>query len=125
MLLVPLLRRFRCLHDCNFLKTLETMEGFGVSLEENKFDEPMQIDQAVTGSTCTAESCTHLTLRLYTRVGPILIRGVRVLVILEGMPAIFVARDLLKALRIYPHEILMTKLSEGLIPPKLDFSEQV
>jgi len=101
------------------------MEGFGVSLEENKFDEPMQIDQAVTGSTCTAESCTHLTLRLYTRVGPILIRGVRVLVILEGMPAIFVARDLLKALRIYPHEILMTKLSEGLIPPKLDFSEQV
>jgi len=35
-----------------------------VSLEESKLNEPMQIDQAVAGSTCIAESCTHVTLRL-------------------------------------------------------------
>ena len=34
----------------------------------------------------------------------------------------FVGRDLLKAQGIDPHEMLTTKLSEGLIPPELDVS---
>jgi len=38
------------------------------------------------------------------------------------MPAILVGRYLLKALRIDPHDVLATKLSEGLIPPELDVS---
>ena len=98
------------------------MRDHGVSLEENKLDKPRQIDQAVAASTCIAESCTHLTLRLHTTVGPVLLRGLRVLVILEDIPAILVGRDLLKALGIDPHEMLTTKLSEGLIPPELDVS---
>jgi len=93
-----------------------------VSLKEDKLDEPMQIDQAVAGSTCIAESPTHLTLRLHTGVHPVLLRGLRVLVILEDIPAILVGRDLHKALGIDPHEMLTTKLSERLIPPELDVS---
>jgi len=38
------------------------------------------------------------------------------------MPAILVGNDLLKALGIDPHEMLTTKLSEGLIPPEPDVS---
>ena len=82
----------------------------GFSLEENKLDELMQIDQVVSGSTCIAESSTHLTLRLYTRLGPALLRGLRVLVILEDMPAILIEKDLLKALRIDPRDVLTIKL---------------
>ena len=67
-------------------KLLTKLRHRGVSLEENKLDEPMQIDQAVAGSTCIAESSTHLTLRLYTRVGPVLLCGLRVLVSLEDIP---------------------------------------
>jgi hypothetical protein len=100
-------------------KLLRKLRDRGVSLKENKVDEPMQIDQVVADSTCIAESSTHLTLRLRTSVGPVLLRGLRVLVILEDMPAILVGRDLLKALGIHPHEMLMTTLSEGLIPPEL------
>jgi len=58
----------------------------------------MQIDQGVAGSTCIAESTTHLTLRLFTRGDPVLLRELRVLVILGHMPAILIGRDLLKAL---------------------------
>ena len=93
-----------------------------VSLEQSKLDEPMQIDEAVVGSTCIAESSTHLTLRLYTTVDPILLRGLRVSVILECMPAILVERYVLKELGIDPEEMLTTKLSEGLFAPYLDVS---
>jgi hypothetical protein len=91
-------------------KLVRKLRDRGVSLKENKLDEPMQIDQAVAGSTCIEESSTHLTLRLYTRVGPVSLRGLRVIVILKDMAAILVARDLLKALGIDPHEMLTTKL---------------
>ena len=91
---------------------MRKLRDHGVSLEENKLDKPRQIDQAVAASTCIAESCTHLTLRLHTTVGPVLLRGLRVLVILEDMPAILVRRDLVKALGIDPHEMLTTNLSE-------------
>ena len=91
-------------------KLLGKLRDRGVSLEENKLDEPMQIDQAFTGSTCIAESSTHLTLRLYTRVGPVLLRGLRILLILEDLPAILDGRNRLKALGIDPHEMLATKL---------------
>jgi hypothetical protein len=58
-------------------KLLRKLRDRGVSLEGNKLDETMQIDQAFAGSTCTAESSSHLTLRLHTRVGPVLFRGTR------------------------------------------------
>ena len=82
----------------------------------------MQIDQALAGSTCTAESSTHPTLRLYTIVGPVLRRGLRDVMILGDMLAILVGRDLLKALGLDPLQMLPSKLSEGLIPPELDVS---
>ena len=90
----------------------------GVSLEENKRDEPMQIDQSAGSSTCIAESSTHLALRLHTRVRPVLFLAV----ILENMPASLVGIDLLRALGIDPHEMLTTKVSEGLISLELDVS---
>ena len=92
--LVLLLLRFRCLHDSHSSRLLKKLRNRGVSLKENKLDEPMQIDQAVAGRTCIAESYTHLTLRLDTRVGLVLLRGLLVLMILEDMPAILVERDL-------------------------------
>jgi hypothetical protein len=88
LVLVPQLPRFRSLHFCHSSRSLRKLRDLGVSLEENEHDEPMQIDQAVAGSTCIAESSTHLSLRLYTRVGPVILRGLRVLVILEDIPAI-------------------------------------
>jgi len=94
----------------------------GISLKEKKLDEPMQIDQAVAASTCIAKSSTHLTLLLDTIVVPVLLRGLRAVMILEDMLAIIVGRDLLKALGIDPQQMLRPKLSEGLISPEFDVS---
>jgi len=88
---VPLLPRFRCLQDYHSSKTSEKLEGLWSLAGREQIwwsDDPMQIDQAVAGSTCIAESSTHITLPLYTRVGPALLRGHLVLVILEDVPAI-------------------------------------
>ena len=63
-------------------KLFKKLSDRGVSLKENKLDEPMQIYQAVARNTCIAKSSTHLTMRLHTRVGPVLLRGLRILVIL-------------------------------------------
>jgi len=105
-----------------FLKNFEKKRDRGVLPEENKLDELIQIDQAVAGSTCIAESSSHLILGLCTRVDPVLLRGLRFLVILEDMNAILVGRDLLKAPGIGTHEMLTTKVSAGLISPKLHVS---
>ena len=51
-------------------KLLRKLRDRGSRWEKNKIDEPMQIDQAVAGITGIAESSSHLTLRVYTRLGP-------------------------------------------------------